>query len=187
MTHRIQVMGPSGSGKTTVALRLAAALGVPHVELDALHWLPGWAERDAQEFRDRVHAATEGDGWVASGNYTRRALDILRERADMIVWLDLPLHTTIPRILARSWRRWRARELLWGTNVERFWPQLAFWDSRQSLVAFTLKERPRQRGLLAAAMLDPRWAHLRFVRLTSQREIDRFVSAMTAMRPEGAA
>ena len=184
MTRRIQIMGPSGSGKTTCAQRLAAALAVPHVELDALFWRPNWIEPEAEEFRDHVRAAIEGDGWVASGNYTRRAHDILWRRAEMIVWLDLPLHVTIPRALRRSWHRWTAHEVLWSTNVERFWPQLAFWDARRSLVAWTIKERPRQRGLLADAMTDPRWAHLRFVRLTSQREVDRFVEAM---RAEGAA
>jgi len=42
--QRINVVGTSGSGKTTVARRAAEALGVPFVELDALHWEPGWQE-----------------------------------------------------------------------------------------------------------------------------------------------
>ena len=189
MVRRIQVMGPSGSGKSTVAARLATALGVAHVELDALNWLPGWVERDRDEFRALLAAVAAGDRWVVSGNYTSRGL-VLWERGEMVVWLDLPLHLTIPRQLTRSWRRWRTQELLWGTNVERFWPQLAVWDPN-SLVGFSLRARPRFRRLMAEAMSDPRWSHLRIVRLTSQREVDRFVASveasMAAERAEGSA
>jgi len=42
--RRVAVYGQTGSGKTTVAARIARCLGVPHIELDAIHWLPGWAE-----------------------------------------------------------------------------------------------------------------------------------------------
>ena len=37
---RILVVGTSGAGKSRLAGQLAAALGVPHVELDALYWGP---------------------------------------------------------------------------------------------------------------------------------------------------
>ncbi|MSQ30405.1 MAG: hypothetical protein EXR64_00030 [Dehalococcoidia bacterium] len=179
MVRRIQVMGPSGSGKTTVGQRLAALLGVPHVELDVLFWLPGWVERDADEFRAAVREATSGDAWVASGNYTSRLLDVIWPRADTTAWLDRRLHLTILRQLTRSWRRWRTRELLWGTNVERLWQQLAVWDPN-SLVGYSLRARPRFRRLMADAMSDPQWEHLRILRLTSQHDVDRFVAAMEA-------
>jgi adenylate kinase family enzyme len=178
--RRIQIMGPSGSGKTTLGLRLAAHLGVPHVELDAINWLPGWTERDHAEFHAMVTEATEGDGWVVTGNYISRGMDaLLWSRADLLVWLDLPLHVILPRQLTRSWHRWRSHELLWGTNHERFFPQLKFW-SRDSLIGFTLATRAASRRRLVEAMADPRWAHARWLRLTSQREVDAFLASMLA-------
>ena len=53
--RRIAVVGTSGSGKTTLARRLAQRLGIPHVELDALHWEPDWtpAPRDVSRARGR--------------------------------------------------------------------------------------------------------------------------------------
>ena len=37
---RIRVMGSTGAGKTTAARSIAAALGVPVLELDSVHWHP---------------------------------------------------------------------------------------------------------------------------------------------------
>ncbi|WP_423226670.1 AAA family ATPase, partial [Candidatus Amarolinea aalborgensis] len=49
--QRIVVVGTSGSGKTTLARRLALALGIPHIELDALHWEANWQEAPVEVFR----------------------------------------------------------------------------------------------------------------------------------------
>ncbi len=40
----IHVTGSICSGKSALAARLAAVLDVPHINLDALHRLPGWVE-----------------------------------------------------------------------------------------------------------------------------------------------
>ncbi len=42
--QRISVVGTSGSGKTTLARDISQLLGIPHVELDYLHWEPNWVE-----------------------------------------------------------------------------------------------------------------------------------------------
>ena len=85
-------MGGSCSGKTTLAARLAERLGVPHIELDALHHGPNWQEATAEELRARVESALAGqEGWVADGNYMRKLGTWLVDQADTIVLLDLPL------------------------------------------------------------------------------------------------
>ncbi len=128
MPKRIHIMGPPGSGKSTAAIHLATARGVPHIELDALFWLPNWVRRDNDDFCDQVDAATSAERWIASGTYVTRAQSLLWGRAEMVVWLDLPLRVTLPRIAQRAWGRWRSGELLWGTNRESFAKHFALWD-----------------------------------------------------------
>lgn len=52
--RRIAVVGASGSGKTTFARRLAERLGIPHIELDAIHWGPDWTPARDDDFRART-------------------------------------------------------------------------------------------------------------------------------------
>ena len=40
---------------------------------------------------------------------------------ETIVFLDMPLWLLTYRVVTRTWRRHRQRELLWGTNYEKFW------------------------------------------------------------------
>ena len=80
------MIGSSCSGKTTLAARLAEALGVPHIELDALHHGPNWQEATAEELHARVEEALAGlDGWVTDGNYMGKLGTWLIDQADTIV------------------------------------------------------------------------------------------------------
>lgn len=83
----------------------------------------------------------------------------------------------IVRSLRRSWRRWRTRELSWGTNYERFWPQLAIWQP-DSLIFWIVTQHARKRRSMMGFMNDPAWAHIRFVRLSSTSDIDAFVEKL---------
>ena len=87
---RILILGGTGSGKTTLARELAAALQVPHVELDSLYFGPEFSTAPLPLLRERTSAAIAGDRWVTDGN-KRAVRDLVWPRADTIVWLDYPL------------------------------------------------------------------------------------------------
>ncbi len=169
--ERVVVVGPSGSGKSTLGLRLAETLGSPHVEMDALHWEPGWVEAPDAVVLERLLRATAGPRWVVSGNYLNLTQEHLWPRAQTILWLDLPLGVVLYRVIARTLRRAWTRELLWGTNRERFLPMFALWDPEKSMIAWTLSSHARRRRQLEAASQDPRWAAQRFVRLRTAAEV----------------
>lgn len=163
VARRIAVVGNSGSGKTTLAAQLAAALSVPHVELDALMHNAGWTPTPPGEFLERVRsalAATPG-GWVTDGNY-RSALGVeILERADLVVWLDLPLRVSWPRLWWRTLSRMVTREELYNGNRE----QVRNLLSIEHPLWWTLRTR-RERSATYESWADERW-----VRLRSAREV----------------
>ncbi|HUQ38725.1 MAG TPA: hypothetical protein VM030_01100 [Acidimicrobiales bacterium] len=167
--RRVSVVGNSGSGKSTLGRALAARLAVPYVELDAVHHLPGWQERPLEEYRLLVAEAAAGDGWVIDGNY-RQVQDIVWTRADTVVWLDPPRRRVMTRVVRRTLVRVVTRRELWNGNREP-WSNLWSLDPYKSIVAWSWTRHAVYRARYEASMADPRWSHLRFVRL--QTEADR--------------
>jgi adenylate kinase family enzyme len=84
--ERVVVYGTSGSGKSTYA----AALGLPHIELDA--------HRSAD--RGAFEHAIAGPTWVVEG-VQRDEISAALERADTFVWLDPPRRVVVWRLLRR--------------------------------------------------------------------------------------
>src|SRR5919198_2399156 len=99
--ERILILGRTGSGKTTLARELAAALGVPHVELDSLYFGPDFSTAPLSVLRERTSAAIAGDRWVTDGN-KRAVRDLVWPRADTIVWLDYPVYVSLWRLAGRA-------------------------------------------------------------------------------------
>ncbi|MCX5250885.1 MFS transporter [Streptomyces sp. NBC_00201] len=114
--RRIVVGGISGAGKTTLAAALAGALDIRHIEMDALYHGPGWTHR--AEFADDVERATRTPAWICDAQYHWVVGDLLGERADTFVWLDLSRRTVMNRVLRRSVVRAATGRELWHGNRE---------------------------------------------------------------------
>jgi AAA domain len=170
MAPKIAVQGTSGSGKTTVAKELARRHGVPYVELDALFHGPNWVETPADEFRRRVAAATDGDGWVVDGNYDSKLGDLVLARADTVVWLDLPLRIALTRVTRRTIGRIRTGEELWSGNRESWRGGFLGWES---MFVWTIRSHLRHRGARAERLA--RYPNLCVVRLRSAREVESYL------------
>src|SRR5262245_11066268 len=119
MPRRIAVVGGSGAGKTTLGRRLAEIVDGRFVEVDAIQHKAHWRKASAEEISIGIRDALEGtSNWVIDGICEREVGDFIVSRADVIVWLDVPLAIKLLRLLRRSWRRVRTREVLWNGNVE---------------------------------------------------------------------
>jgi hypothetical protein len=108
-------------------------MGLRVIELDAIYWQrPGWDQLSTDEFRAQLTDAIESapSGWVVEGNYSVVA-DIYLEKIDTFIWLHLPWRTSFSRMVRRTLRRARTRELLWGAQHESLRTQL--FSSKNSL------------------------------------------------------
>lgn len=128
------IIGQPGSGKSTLARELGVILALPVVHIDQIHYRSHWVERPGHE-KDQlcaeVHARHE---WIFEGGRSRSWPDRV-ERADLLIWLDVPF-------VVRAWRVfWRTCKY-YGTQrpdltegcLERFsWDFTAFvWRTRRS-------------------------------------------------------
>lgn len=155
----------SACGKTTLGKLLATRLGVPFVELDALVHGPGWVETPDDELRRTLRPLLEEDGWVVDGNYRNKIGDLVTAKADLVVWLDLPVRVWLPRLIRRTLRRAIRREVLWNGNRESL--KTSFWG-RDSLVAFALRTYGERRATWPALLAPHRTERLRTTRAVKQ-------------------
>jgi adenylate kinase family enzyme len=174
--RRVAVIGGSCTGKTTLSRALSLRIGVPHVELDALHHDAGWQEAPAEVLQARVEAALAAapDGWIVDGNYHGKIGTSVVARADTVVLLDLPHHVALRRVLWRTAGRVVSRRELWNGNRETLRNAL----SRDSIVWWVV----RQHGTYEKKWM-PRLAALTgvsVVRLRSPREVREWLQSIQA-------
>ena len=101
--RRVVVTGMAGAGKSTFSRALSAKTGLPVVVLDLHFWLPGWTEPTEVGWREKQRRLLAGEEWITDGNY-HATLDLRLERADTVVFLDMPWWTCARRALVRGVR-----------------------------------------------------------------------------------
>ena len=176
----VSIQGISGSGKTTLGAALAARLGVPHLETDGLVHGPGWAETPDDVLRAAMADFMQSDGWVIDSDYRRKLGTLVLERADTVVWLDLPLRVCLRRLWGRTIPRIRHRQPLWNDNRESW--RAAFWGW-DSLFVYAIRKHIGHRRRFTTLLAQPELAHLRVVRLRSPAEVERWLQTMPAAAP----
>lgn len=152
---------------------------MPVIELDDLYWRPGWTPAPAEAFRAVVGNVCASPRWIAVGNY-RVVRDVLWACADTVIWLDYGFLRTLGQLMGRTWRRVRNRQPACNGNIET-WRRVF---SRDSIFLWLLKTHGdirRRHGAIMAAPAD--YPHIRFLRLATPAEAERFVAA-TVLRKE---
>jgi hypothetical protein len=158
-----------------LARALAAALGHPHIELDALFWGPRWSMAELPVFRSRVAAVVAGEGWVVDGGYSD-VRDLIWSRADTVVWLDYPLAVTLSRLVRRIAARIRDGSELWPGTGNRETIRNQFF-ARDPLVWFAIRTHRGRRRRIAEMLARPEYAHLQAHRFTRPADTDRWLQA----------
>lgn len=175
--QRVLVAGTSGSGKTTLAARVGRVLGLPHTEIDALFHGPGWTPRSS--FLAEVDAFTRQNRWVTEWQYSA-VRDLLADRADLLVWLDLSRGRVMRQVVLRTLRRRLRRQRLWNGNLEA-----ALWTvlrDRDHIVRWAWRTHPLTAGRIAA--LQERRPDLPVVRLTTHLAAGTWLHDLSRLHPD---
>jgi adenylate kinase family enzyme len=98
---KIAIIGSPGSGKSTLALQLHKILNIPLFHLDQYYWKPDWQVTDHDEFAKIHNAVCDTNSWIIEGMVTSLFAYRL-ERADIIIFLDIPLYICLYRIFKRA-------------------------------------------------------------------------------------
>lgn len=167
--QRVLVAGTSGAGKTTLARLLGARWSIPHTEIDGLYHGPEWTPRPS--FVADVTALVAGPTWVTEWQYTA-VRPLLAERADLMVWLDLPQRVVLWRVVRRTVARRVRRTTLWNGNTEG--SLLTFFTDRDHILRWAWRTR-HQTGQRVTALLATRPA-LVVVRLRTRAEVADWVA-----------
>ena len=96
---RISIIGMPGSGKSTLAEAISKKLSIPHIQLDRFWFESGGrtGEHDTLNIVDvrakvkaRTMEAISSDSWVSDGFFFR-IQPLISDRADVVIFLDIPL------------------------------------------------------------------------------------------------
>ncbi|CAH0196070.1 hypothetical protein SRABI96_01795 [Peribacillus sp. Bi96] len=99
--ERIMVIGVSaGVGKSTFARGLGEYLNIEVHHLDTFYWRPGWVEAPLNDFISAQKEVLSHSKWIIEGNYSD-SFALRSEHADTIIYLELPLHVCLYRVVKR--------------------------------------------------------------------------------------
>lgn len=177
--HRIVVAGSSGSGRSTVARQLSEILEMPYLELDSVFHQPELEPMPDEEFRAAVADFALQSEWVIDGNYASQGIkDLLWPVADTLVWLDLPKHVVMRRVIWQTLKRGVTSEKLWNENREPVSNFISL-DPETSVVAWSWTRYDHVRKKYEAFLAEPDAVHLRVYRLMTTSEVDEFIAAVS--------
>jgi adenylate kinase family enzyme len=174
--RRIIVTGLAGSGKSTLSLALAAKTGLPVIHLDLHFWKPGWVAPSETEWREKQCDVLAGDAWIADGNY-HETLDLRLERADTVVFLDMPWWRCSGRALLRGFRM--PGELPEGCHYSRWLRLRDEWRLAVRIWRENRSQPEREREIISQ-----HGAHVAVHVLRSKRAVREFLDGLNADRLE---
>lgn len=117
---KITIIGNCGSGKSTLAKEISKKLNIPYIQLDRFwfeaggHKLKGNNIEEKEKVRAYIKSKVEEfvniGSWVSDGWYSR-SQPLIAEKADQIVFLDIPLWKRLVNHLRRVFNTDRHPEL----------------------------------------------------------------------------
>lgn len=169
MAKRILIVGCPGSGKSTLARELSSRTGLPIVHLDKLYWRDNWTHIPKDEFDALLRTELEQDSWIIDGNFSR-TMPMRLERADLVIWLDYPLHVSLFGALRRVLTNYGKVRPDMSPNC----PERLNWEFLRSILEFRRRTGEKMESLLVPC------PGREIVRLRSRGQTRRYLDTLKA-------
>jgi len=164
---RVVLLGGVGAGKTTFSARLAACLGVRHIERDDLGFPIG-----SQDYLDRTTTEVAADSWVFDGP-PYFAETLVYPRATTIIALDFERAVVLRRVLARTVKA-----------MATHWPSRAAWEwnifSSKHPVRWSWTTWAERRQQMADLRINPIVTAAEFIHFGTPIEAELWLAALGA-------
>ncbi len=98
---KILVLGICGAGKSSLSKKLSDALDLPLYHLDSVYWQANWKIPKEDEWHTKLNNILSKPEWIMDGNYCK-TLEMRIKSADTVIFLNIPKHIAIYRVLKRS-------------------------------------------------------------------------------------
>lgn len=169
---RIMVIGISaGVGKSTFARNLGKALKIPVYHLDSLYWKPGWVEASLEEFSKAQQEIVGQPLWIIEGNYSN-TFYIRAEQADTIIYLELPLHVCLYRVV----KRWLMNKGKTRPDMGKGCKEKLDWNFIKFIyTTYYPRKRKMNERFQSFQALDPK---KKIITLKSKQEIDSYLETI---------
>ncbi len=102
---KIAIIGNAGSGKSTLAIKLHEKLGLPLYHVDQYQWAPGWQRVDHAIVEKKHNELCDQNAWIIDGLGVKFFKHRI-EKADVVIFLDVPTSTCLWRVVKRSFLNW---------------------------------------------------------------------------------
>lgn len=148
---RISIIGQPASGKSMLAEKISQKLNIPYLHLDRIYFEEGGHEALKKKdgaarnvYRERLKKSVEKfiaqDSWVSDGWY-KRVQPAIAARADVILYLDIPLWRRLLSHAKRAASSGRHAEL---TVVDEFtfvWTMIERMFTHEPKIRAFMKEQ----------------------------------------------
>ncbi|PCJ60968.1 MAG: adenylate kinase [Planctomycetota bacterium] len=173
MLKRVNVVGTSGSGKSTFSKKLSEVLSLKYIDMDALFWEKNWTQASDQEFIRKIAECIQDDSWILDGNYSK-TISLKWEKVDTIIWIDFSFIRTMYQSINRAISRIISNKELWEGTGNKESIKMTFF-SKDSILLWTLNTFKSNRKKYEGIMMNQKYAHINFIRLTSPKMCEKFL------------